>query len=201
MKDELAFDREVISNIRDQLRHPNSTGKKPIARIYVHKLRRQVVIIDELTGIMDMEDFTGIGTETTSRESGKTVGDETNSYENINPEITGQKHFGKLSCLYASKTGEVEFYSNNGQNGHYLKCNYEGWDLFDSLGNPTDRDYGLTFKTIDRNEALPHVGLKIVIGRCKGRLFEDKQIRECNKEMVQYLAQEKENCSRNNRRR
>ena len=42
-EDELAFDREVVSNIRDQLRHPNAAGKKPIARIYVHKLRRQVV--------------------------------------------------------------------------------------------------------------------------------------------------------------
>ena len=157
-EDELAFDRETASNIRDQVSHKDAQGKKAIATIYVHKLRREVWIEDELTGIKDMDDFIAVGTVDTRRESGKTVGDQTNSYANINPEIVGQKHFGKLSCLYASKTGTAEFWSNNGVNGHYLKCDYDGWDEF---------DYGLPFKTMDKTEALPHVGLKIVIKDAK----------------------------------
>ena len=157
-EDERAFVRETISNIRDQLSHKDAQGKKAIATIYVDRLRGEIWIVDELTGIKDMDDFIAVGTVDTRRESGKVVGDEVNSYANINPEIVGQKHFGKLSCLYASKTGTAEFWSNNGQNGHYLKCDYDGWDEF---------EYGLPFKTMDKLEALPHVGLKVVIKDAK----------------------------------
>jgi hypothetical protein len=61
-----------------------------------------------------MNEFISIGIEYATRDSGKIVGDQISSYENIHPEIIGQKHFGKLSCLFASETGNIEFHSNNG---------------------------------------------------------------------------------------
>lgn len=129
-------------------------GKHVHVKFYVHKLRREVTVVDSLTSIKDMEEFISIGTEHPTRDSGKVVGDQISSYERIHPVIIGQKHFGKLSCLFASETGNVEFFSNNGKNGRYLHVDYEGWEQF---------DYELPFKTIDKTEALPHIGLKVVI--------------------------------------
>lgn len=150
----LAYARETVSNAIDQGTHPEAMGKHVHVKFYVHKLRRAVTVVDNLTGIKDMEEFISIGTEHPTRDSGKVVGDQISSYERIHPVIIGQKHFGKLSCLFASETGNVEFFSNNGKNGHYLHVDYEGWEQF---------DYELPFKTIDKTEALPHIGLKVVI--------------------------------------
>jgi hypothetical protein len=154
----LAYGRETVSNAIDQSRHPEAAGKRIHVKFYLHKLSRKITIVDDLTGIKDMKEFISIGTEYATRDSGKIVGDQISSYENIHPEIIGQKHFGKLSCLFASETGNVEFYSNNGENGHYLHADYEGWEQF---------DYELPFKTIDTAEALEHIGLKVVIQDAK----------------------------------
>jgi hypothetical protein len=125
------------------------------------------MIVDGLTGIKDMNEFISIGTEYPTRDSGKVVGDQISSYENIHPVIVGQKHFGKLSCLFASETGNVEFFSNNGKNGNYLHVDYEGWEQF---------DYGHPFKTIDKAEALPHAGLKVVIRDAKPECLKIKSL-------------------------
>jgi hypothetical protein len=181
-EDELAFIRETISNILDQLQHPNAKGKKAVAKIYVRKGIGKVEIVDDLTGIIDIEDFTAIGTEEPTKESGKTVGEEKNSYANINPDIIGQKHLGKLSCMYASKTGIVEYFSNNGQNGHYLKCDYTGWDKF---------EHGLPFKVIDRNEALRHIGLKVVINDAKDDCLSVRKLENAVKKWFSILLKKK----------
>ena len=154
----LAYARETCSNAIDQSMHPDSVGKHIHVKFYVHKLKRMIEVVDNLTGITDMKEFISIGTEYATRYSGKIVGDQISSYENIHPVIIGQKHFGKLSCLFASETGNVEFFSNNGKNGNYLHADYEGWEEF---------EYELPFKTIDKAEALPHIGFKVVIQDAK----------------------------------
>lgn len=155
-KNPFAWVREVVANIYDQAKHPDANGAEPVARIYVHRLRKEIRVIDDLTGIKDIDDFTSVGTETADRKSGKVLGDRVSSYENIDPEIIGQKHMGKLSCMAACVGGKesTEYYSNNGRNGHYLHCDCDGWEPF---------EYDLPFKIIDRAEALPHPGLKVVM--------------------------------------
>lgn len=135
----LAFVRETGSNAYDQGAHPDAAGRPVHLKYYIHRLRRRIEFVDDLTGIKDMNEFISIGTEYATRDSGKTVGNQVSSYEIIHPAIVGQKHFGKLSCLFASETGTVEFYSNNGKNGHYLRADYEGWEQF---------EYELPFKTL-----------------------------------------------------
>ena len=157
-------------------------ARETLMKIYVHKLSGRVEIVDDLTGIVDMVDFIAIGAVSAGRDSGKIVGDQTNSYANINPNIVGQKHFGKLSSLYASNTGVVEFYSNNGTNGHYLKMDYDGWDEF---------DYGLRFKTMDRNQALPHIGLKTIINDAKPDCLSVKKIENAAKKWFSILLKKK----------
>jgi hypothetical protein len=161
----LAYARETVSNAIDQGTHPDAAGKHVHVKFYMHKLRRMIMVVDDLTGIKDMEEFISIGTEHATRDSGKIVGDQISSYENIHPVIIGQKHFGKLSCLSASETGNIEFFSNNEKNGHYLHADYEGWEQF---------DYELPFKTIDKADALPHVGLKAIILEAKSECLKIK---------------------------
>jgi hypothetical protein len=159
-KNPFAYSRETGSNAYDQSQHPDSPKTIPYVTYAVSKLRRTTTIEDDRTGIKDMEDFTAIGTETTDRDSGKIVGDVKSSYVTINPNIVGQKHVGKLSCLNASETGNVEYYSNNGKNGHYLHMDYDGWEMF---------EYDLPFQTLDKNDALPHIGLRIIINDMKAQ--------------------------------
>ena len=84
------------------------------------RLSLDTEVVDNLTGIIDMKKFISIGTEYATRYSGKIVGDQISSYENIHPVIIGQKHFGSFSCLFVSETRNVEFFSNNEKNGNYL---------------------------------------------------------------------------------
>jgi hypothetical protein len=155
-KNPFAWVREAIANVYDQAKHPDANGAKPIARIYVHRLRKEIWIVDALTGLKDIDDFTSVGAESADRSSGKVLGDRISSYEKIDSEIIGQKHFGKLSCMAACLDGKesTEYYSNNGRNGHYLHCDCDGWEPF---------EHDLPFQIIDRIDALPHPGLKVVI--------------------------------------
>ena len=106
-KSPFAWARETVSNVRDQAVHPNADGRRPIARIYVSKLRRRIEIIDDLTGIIDFDDFIAVGTEKAYRTSGKIVGDRISSYDHVDPDIGGNKHVGKLSCLAACIEGKA----------------------------------------------------------------------------------------------
>lgn len=89
----LAYGRETVSNAIDQSRHPEAAGKRIHVKFYLHKLSRKITIVDDLTGIKDMKEFISIGTEYATRDSGKIVDDQISSYENIHPEIIGQKHW------------------------------------------------------------------------------------------------------------
>ena len=151
-----AWSRETISNVRDQGADPSTNGRKPTARIYVSKIRRRIEIVDDMTGILDLDDFIAVGTEEASRDSGKVVGDRVSSYNHVDPDIGGNKHVGKLSCLAAciEEKACVEYYSNNGRNGHYLHMDFDGWEIF---------EHDLPFQIIDKAEALPYVGLKVII--------------------------------------
>lgn len=156
-KTPLAFVREAGANVNDQSKEPSSQEKnRPTMRIYVSKLHKRIWIEDWQTGILNMGDFLIIGNRTTSTSDGKHVGDMISSDDNIIHDIIGKKHFGKLSYLFASKIGDVEYWSNNGKNGHYLHGYYNGWETFDD-------SYGWKFRVMDTTSALPHIGLKICI--------------------------------------
>lgn len=177
-KSPFAWVRETIANIYDQAKHPDVNGRKPIARIYVSKLRREINIIDDMTGVRDLDDFTAVGTEKADRSSGKIVGDRISSYDHIDSEIAGQKHVGKLSCMAACIDGKesTEYYSNNGRNGHYLHMDCDGWEPF---------EHDLPFQIIDRVDALPHMGLKIVITDVRDECL---NINRMQKEISRYFA-------------
>lgn len=177
-KNPLAFARETAANPYDQLQYfaDKDKNKKVVIDFYVDKLRKKIYVVDSMTGIVEMNSFLIIGTTSTSRATGKIVGTSVSSYENINPNIIGQKHFGKLSCLYASKSGDVEYYSNNGKNGNYLHMDYEGWQRF---------EYDLPFQTIDKADALEHVGLKVVINDVKEECLNIKRLA---KELSKWFA-------------
>jgi hypothetical protein len=155
-KSPFAWSRETISNIRDQGADPRTNGRKPTARIYLSKLRRRIEIVDDMTGILDLNDFIAVGTEEANRNSGKVVGDRLSSYNHVDPDIGGNKHVGKLSCLAAciEEKASVEYYSNNGKNGHYLHMDFDGWETF---------EHDLPFQIVDKAEALDCIGLKVVI--------------------------------------
>lgn len=170
-KNPFAFSRETASNVKDASVHPNAKGKPVECIFLVSKIDRQIIVLDHMTGIMDIKDFLIIGTKSTSRDVGKTVGDQVSSYNNVNPDIIGQKHFGKASCLYASESGNVEYFSNNGKNGHYLHSTYEGWEPFD-MGLPER----VPFQITDKNKHLVEPGLMIKINNVKPLCLSKKNL-------------------------
>jgi hypothetical protein len=171
-KTALAALREAVCNSLDQYEHQDVKEKEKVVTIHIDRLRRTVRIRDYATGITDIPDFLEVGTPNTDPSSGKTVGDQKSSYKDIHPTITGHKHLGKLSYLYASKDSdaEVEFRSNNGKNGHILSMTYDGWIQY---------EYGLSFRVVDKTEALDERGLEVIIRNAKDDILNIREVKKC----------------------
>ena len=118
-KTRFACVREIGCNTLDQHEYEQAKHKLKILNIRVDKLRKTIEFEDYATGILNIDEFVAVGNATTDKSSGKKVGCS-----------IGEKHIGKLSCIHASETGEVEFYSNNGEIGYELHMNLEGWESF-----------------------------------------------------------------------
>lgn len=136
-KNRFATYRELIVNALDQYEHKDLKGKtKPVVIVRLDTLRHAIWIHDDATGIEDIKDFLRFGTIDATGHTGKKVGDEVSSRMNINEDIAGMKHLGKGSAVFASKTGTVEFWSNNGNRGYYLKTNTLSWIKYHEEAEP-----------------------------------------------------------------
>src|SRR5918996_638594 len=138
-KKPISIYREAVANALDQY-EVNEKNKLVEIKTDVGP-SRDIVIIDYATGIEDLNNFIKVGSD-----EGKKVGDRVSSYTRIDPDITGQKHIGKISFIFASEIEKVEFYSNNGEVGYILIMTREGFET----------------KPKDSTKVLPHRGLKVV---------------------------------------
>jgi hypothetical protein len=136
-KNRFATDRELIVNALDQYTHKDLKGTvKPVVIVRLDRLRNAIWIHDDATGIEDIRDFLRFGTVDATGYTGKKVGDEVSTRMNINEEIAGMKHLGKGSAVFASKTGTVEFWSNNNKRGYYLKTKWLSWVKYHEEAEP-----------------------------------------------------------------
>jgi histidine kinase/DNA gyrase B/HSP90-like ATPase len=139
--------KEAVSNALDQ------QSKDAKVEIYTDVLPDGDVVIEDWgTGIEDFQRFKHIAI------GDKIVDGMVSSYEIIDENIIGQKGLGKLSLLNLSSTATVEFYSHSKMVGMKIVM--------------TDELDGFTCQYLNNIDALPHLGVKVVIKRsAKGALF------------------------------
>jgi hypothetical protein len=120
-----------------------------------------IVIEDWGTGIEDYQRFKQIAIDN------KVVNGRVSSYDIVDENIIGQKGLGKLSFLNLSSIATVEFYSHSKKVGMKIIM--------------TDQLDGFTSDYINNFDALPHLGLKVVIKHAKKRLISEG-------ELMKYLS-------------
>lgn len=158
--------REAVSNAYDQYQHKALKEKEKVIYVTLDPYRRIITCTDHATGIENLQNFQDVGNEDAEGISGKMVGDQISSYQNINPKIIGQIHVGKLTYVNASSSKQVKIYSNNGERGDILTMLEYGW------GEPEH------FSKQHANIALPHIGVKVEILDAKPELLKMKKAYE-----------------------
>ena len=152
--------RELIINALDQYEHEDLVKQKtrPVIRVELDRVRREIFIKDYATGIEDIKDFLRMGTLDSTGHTGKKVGNQVSTRYTPHDAIKGKKHIGKGSSVFASESGEVEFYSNDGKIGYFLKTKGLAWVRYeDEVGNK------VSFKRMVATEAKPERGLTVKI--------------------------------------
>lgn len=181
-RNRFALFRELIVNGLDQYAHQDLRGKvKPIIIIQLDRVKRIIWIHDNATGIEDIKDFLRMGTLDTTGKTGKKVGDQESTRLNIHEYIKGKKHIGKGSSVFGSETGTVEFFSNNGTIGYYLRTNGLRWCKFkDEMDNEV-----LFKRVLPATEAKPERGLTVKISNAFPELLDLKKVED---KIVQWLG-------------
>lgn len=181
-KNKLKIFRELSVNGLDQYEHPDLANKvRPIVKIQLDPLRKKVIVIDYATGIEDMKDFLRIGTQDVSGFTGKQVGNKVSTRMTINERIVGKKHIGKAASIYGSETGTVEFFSNDGKAGYYLRAELvHGWKKF-----PNEIGDMVPFKRMSPTDAKPERGLMVVISAAYPEMTDIKRV---EKELLYWLG-------------
>ena len=137
-----------------------------------------IIIEDWGTGIEDYEEFI------TGLKGYKRVGDRTNSYDIIDPDVIGNKGVGKYSFLMLSNAEPpvVEFYSHRPKRGNPGDPDYRpGRGLkVQMFQKVTD---GFLSEPMDTTDALPHPGVKVVIKKAK------QDILPRDSSLMKYLSQ------------
>jgi hypothetical protein len=149
--------KEAVSNALDQMTKDNAR-----VDIYTDVLPDGDIVIEDWgTGIEDYERFKHIAI------GDKIVDGRISSYEIIDDNIIGQKGLGKLSLLNLSSIATVEFYSHSKKVGMKIVM--------------TDELDGFTPEYINNTDALPHLGVKVIIKQARKKLITEG-------ELMKYLS-------------
>lgn len=170
--------REMIANCRDQYLHKDTFTRPHYNEVYIllNPAARTFRCIDFATGILALNEFKMMGSNT----MGKRVGDRISTVENPDEEMIGQFHVGKASFAKMSELEEgnvVSFYSNSITEGHILQMLIRNTDIGKELGweDPISRlPAALANEARPKNEAGP--GLSVEVHKVIPRLLDAKYV-------------------------